>query len=83
MNPLFAQVQDASSNAAGVAVFGGFFIFILLASILYAVLWIYCLINAATRRDFDSGQRIIWILVLLFVHGIGPILYLLIARRSV
>jgi hypothetical protein len=82
MPALFAQVQNATANAAGAA-FGGFFLLILLAGLLYLALWLYCLINAATRRDFDTGQRVLWVVVLLFLHGLGPILYLLLARRSV
>jgi hypothetical protein len=72
----------ADANNAAAAAFGGFFIFLLIAGLLYAVVWLYCLINAATRTDFDTSQRLIWILVLLFLHGIGPILYLLLARKS-
>jgi hypothetical protein len=78
MHAIFADAGNAAAAA-----FSGFFIFILIAALLYVVLWLYCLINAATRTDFDTSQRIIWVLVLLFLHGIGPILYLLLARRSV
>jgi hypothetical protein len=78
MNPIFAQ---AATNAASGAFFGLGFLFLALA-IAYAVLWFYCIINAATRTDFDTTQRVIWIVVLLFVHGLGPILYLILARRG-
>jgi hypothetical protein len=50
-------------------------------AIAYAVLWFYCIITAATRTDFDTTQRVIWIVVLLFLHGLGPILYLILTRR--
>ena len=77
MNLIFAQ---AATNAAGGAFLGlGFVIFALL--IAYAVLWFYCIFTAATRTDFDGSQRVLWIVVLLFLHGLGPILYLLLTRR--
>jgi hypothetical protein len=77
MNPIFAQ---AATNAASGAFFGlGFFFLALVVA--YAVLWFYCIINAITRTDLDTTQRLIWIVVLLFLHGIGPILYLILARR--
>jgi hypothetical protein len=76
---IFAQ---AATNHAASAFLGLGFVFLILAA-LYVVLWFYCIINAATRSDFDTTQRLIWILVLLFLHGIGPFIYLIFARRSV
>jgi len=78
INTIFAQANNGL--AVGGFLVGTGLIFLLLG--LYLVLWLYCLINAATRPDFDTTQRLIWILVLLFLHGIGPILYLIIARKK-
>ena len=76
---ILAQANNGS--AAGGFLVGTGLIFLVLG-LLYLVLWFYCIINAATRPDFDTTQRLIWILVLLFLHGIGPILYLIIARKT-
>jgi len=76
--PILAQASNGS--AGGFLVGTGFFFLIL--AVLYGVLWLYCIINAATRTDFDTSQRILWILVLLFFQGLGPILYLLLARKK-
>jgi hypothetical protein len=71
-----------TSGTTGAAAVGGLFLFFVLLAVLYLALWLYCIINAATRTDFDGSQRIIWIVVLLFLHGLGPILYLIFARKS-
>jgi hypothetical protein len=75
---IFAQ---AATDHVASAFFGLGFFFIILG-VLYIVLWLYCIVNAATRTDFDTTQRLIWILVLLFLHGLGPILYLILAGRK-
>ncbi len=81
MTSLFlAQAANGGGSGAGFLVGTGLFLIAL--GVLYVVLWLYCIINAATRTDFDTTQRLIWILVLLFLHGLGPILYLIIARRK-
>jgi uncharacterized membrane protein len=79
MTPAFFA-QAATDHAA--SAFLGFGFFFLILAALYVVLWLYCIINAATRTDFDTTQRLIWILVLLFLHGLGPILYLILAGRK-
>jgi hypothetical protein len=78
---MHALLADASNAAAATA--GGFFIFLIVLLLLYAALWLYCLFNAATRPDFTTSQRLIWILVLIFLHGFGPLIYLIFARRNI
>jgi hypothetical protein len=73
MNTILAQ---ANNNSAAGAAFGIGFVFLAL-SILYGVAWLYAVITAATRSDFDSTKRLIWILVLIFLPGIGTLLYFL------
>ena len=80
---ILAQAVNSNAGSAAAGIFGSFFLLFVILALLYAVLWFYCIINAATRTDFDTSQRLIWILVLLFLHGIGPILYLLLTRKSV
>lgn len=73
---IFAQVEN---HVDGWLVGTGLIFLVL--GLLYIVLWLYFIFNAATRSDFDTTQRIIWIVVLLFLHGLGPILYLLLAGK--
>jgi hypothetical protein len=61
---------------------GAFLIVLLLFSLAYFVLWVYCLIDVI-RSDFkDQNMKLIWVIILLFAHVLGPIAYLILARGS-
>ena len=49
---------------------------ILLAIFLHPVAWVLCVINIVTRTDLSGLKKLIWIIVT-FLWGIGPILYIL------
>ena len=44
------------------------------------ILWIWMLIDCATNEPSEGSDKIVWILVILFTHGLGALIYLL-ARR--
>jgi len=44
------------------------------------VFWIWMLIDCATNEPSEGCDKIVWILVILFTHGLGALIYLL-ARR--
>ncbi len=41
------------------------------------VFWLFCIVDVL-RNSFNGNDKLIWILVLLFVPFLGPFLYLLI-----
>ena len=49
---------------------------ILLAIFLHPIAWVLCVINIVSRTDLSGTKKVIWIIVT-FVWGIGPILYVL------
>ena len=49
---------------------------ILLAIFLHPIAFVLCLINILGRSDQNGLQKLVWIVVT-FIWGIGPILYLL------
>jgi hypothetical protein len=44
------------------------------------VLWIWMLIDCAVNEPSEGSDKIVWILVILFTHLLGALIYLL-ARR--
>lgn len=61
---------------------GGVLILFMLLSIAYFILWVYCLVDVI-RSDFkDSNMKLIWIVILLFAHGLGPIAYLIMGKGT-
>ena len=80
---ILAQAEDAAA--------GAFVVFILILyvaciglSILFGVvsfaLWIWMLIDCATNEPAHENEKIVWILVIALLQGIGALIYFL-ARR--
>ena len=44
------------------------------------VLWIWMLIDCATKEPSEGNDKIIWILVIIFTYWIGALIYLLVRR---
>lgn len=54
--------------------------FFFLLSIGYTIFGIYTLIDAATKEPSEGNDKIIWILVILFAFGLGPLIYWFVRR---
>ena len=63
--------------------FGGFEIILLLAVGLFLfplllalfAFWIWMLISAIQNKSLTEGEKIAWVLVIVFVHWLGALLY--------
>ncbi len=42
--------------------------------------WIWMLIDCATRESDQGNTKVVWILIIIFTHWVGALIYLL-ARR--
>ncbi len=63
--------------------FGAFalvWIFCILLGLAFFAFWLWALIEIITKETDNQNMRLIWILVVIFAHGIGGILYLTIRR---
>ncbi len=56
-----------------------FILEVLLAIFLHPVAWVLCVINIVNRTDMGGFWKFLWIIIT-FVWGIGPILYILLGR---
>lgn len=61
---------------------GGSIMFFLLFGLIYTILWIYCLVDILRSEFKDPNMKIIWIVILLFAQGIGPIVYLVMGKST-
>ena len=62
-------------------VFGGLFFLIACAIGLAAfVFWIWMLIHAITNKGLTDTEKIIWVLVVLFLHVLGALIYFFMGR---
>jgi hypothetical protein len=42
--------------------------------------WLWMLINAITNKGLGDGERIVWVLVIIFLPFIGSLIYFFIGR---
>lgn len=66
-------------------VIGGslFFLFFLFFGVLGVggtILWVWMLIDCATKEPSEGNDKIIWMLVILFTHVIGALIYYFVRR---
>ena len=63
---------------------GAFGLFFILAAavigILIFVFWIWMLIHAITNNGLSDTEKIIWVLVVIFLHFLGAIIYFFLGK---
>ena len=70
-------------NLAFVQNMGGGTLIVLFAfSLAYLALWVYCLVDVINGKFKDPNMKMIWVIILIFAHGLGPIAYLIIGKSS-
>jgi hypothetical protein len=52
----------------------------LLGSLAYLVFGIWTLIDCAQNESSEGNEKLIWILVILFAFGLGPLIYFFVRR---
>ena len=63
--------------------FGGFEIILVLLAVLFVLplalalfaFWIWMLISAIQNKGLSEGEKIAWVLVIVFLHWLGALLY--------
>jgi hypothetical protein len=60
---------------------GGVMIFLCALAILASVFWLWMLIDVLAG-DLNGTDKLIWVLVVLFLHLLGAILYFVMKRRE-
>jgi uncharacterized membrane protein YphA (DoxX/SURF4 family) len=63
-----------------VGAMAGFMLFFVFFGLLVLVFWVWMLIDCLMRRKFED--KLVWILVLLFLNVLGAILYYLLVKSK-
>ncbi|MDK2973406.1 MAG: hypothetical protein PWP23_3161 [Candidatus Sumerlaeota bacterium] len=89
MHVLLLLLQQYSQNTSGGGdvAFGGLFmlccmVFSFVIGIASLVFWIWMLVDCATKEPSTGNDKLIWILVIIFLQGIGALLYFFIRRPT-
>jgi hypothetical protein len=44
------------------------------------VFWIWMLVHAITNKGLGDGEKIAWVLIILFLHFLGALIYFFVGR---
>jgi phosphotransferase system glucose/maltose/N-acetylglucosamine-specific IIC component len=60
----------------------GVLVFLFMAALGLAcfAFWLWMLIHAITNKGLGDGEKIVWVIVVIFLPVLGPILYFFIGR---
>jgi hypothetical protein len=61
---------------------GGFAAVIFLFVILTSVFWIWMLIDCLQNPRLPSTEKLIWVLVIFFMHFVGALIYFFVGRQQ-
>lgn len=78
---LLAQNSGGGSGAGLLAGLGILWIVLLLVILAATVFWVWMLIDCLTST-MPSGEKILWFLVIFFLHLLGALIYFFIKRSS-
>lgn len=52
------------------------------AGVLVFVFWLWMLVNAITNTRLSGTEKIVWVLVILFLHVLGALIYFFVGRTK-
>ncbi len=61
-------------------IFGGLGVIGILIFALLSIFWLWMLIDALTNSALDGLEKIVWVLVIIFTHFLGALVYFFVAR---
>ncbi len=61
--------------------FGGFFIIFIILAIVASIFWLWMLVDCLTG-SLSPNEKILWFLVIFFLHILGAILYFVVGRSK-
>jgi hypothetical protein len=80
---LIASLAPLAQNGGGLfAGAAGLIIVFWILGIIATVFWVWMIVDVLTSR-MDSGEKILWFLVVFFLHLLGAIIYYFAKRREV
>jgi Phospholipase_D-nuclease N-terminal len=74
--------MTAAILASGIALIPLMFILFILVplAIVATILWIWMLVSAIQNKGLTDGEKVAWVLVIVFLHLLGAILYFFIGH---
>ena len=62
--------------------FAGFGLIGILLALATSIFWVWMIIDCVTNASLDGTQKIVWLLVIIFLHFLGALIYFIVGRGS-
>ncbi|HEX4085374.1 MAG TPA: PLDc N-terminal domain-containing protein [Chthoniobacteraceae bacterium] len=72
----------ADAFAAGISLFGFIGLGLSLIGLAATAFWIWMLIDCATNKQLTGSDKVIWILIVIFLNWLGGLIYFLVIRNK-
>ena len=82
LNPLWNSPLADVGSAAVFAGMSAVVLTIVVVAIFLSVFWIIELVDAARRQFNDDTTKVIWIVIILFTHVLGSIIYYFVGKKQ-
>lgn len=69
-------------SSEAVSWFAGLGIFALIIGVITTLFWIWMLIDCVMSTRLNGTEKIVWALVILFLHFLGALIYFLVKRGA-
>jgi uncharacterized RDD family membrane protein YckC len=69
-----------NTMGAGLAII--FSLFAVVIVVLCFVFWIWMLVDAIKNPNLNSTEKVVWVLVVVFLHVLGALIYFLAGRKK-
>jgi ABC-type multidrug transport system fused ATPase/permease subunit len=79
MLTLLAQANNPGNGTGGVILAGGFLLVFLAILLVTSIFWLWMLIDCLISNK-PAVEKVLWVLVIFFLHVLGAILYFLLGR---
>ena len=70
--------MEHSTMAGGLGIL--FLLFFLALGLLLFAFWIWMLIDAISNNGLSGTEKIVWVLVIIFLHFLGALIYFFVGR---
>ena len=60
---------------------GGWEVILLVVSVLLVIFWIRMLLDCARNERLTSNEKVVWILIIVFLHVLGALIYAVAGRK--
>lgn len=82
---VLAERTNTTAAAFGMLFFSAFFFIWITFAVIFLlgfILWIWILVDCIKRDFKNENEKLLWILILIFAHWIGALIYYFLVKRK-